>query len=102
MVDPHYMYVVDSKGVRKISAEKFSRNSVAKGCWCLVDSNRNLTTVPKKLLDLGSFLIQTTSPYDVRIEWMKKTSHLYTPFYMKEWSLSELIVGYAFLIIIRL
>jgi hypothetical protein len=101
MVEPDYMYVVDSKGARKIPAKKFNQNSVAEGCWCLVDSNYNLTTVPDNLLDLGSFVIQTASPRDDRVDWSKKTSHLYTPFFMKEWSLPELIVGYTFLLIIR-
>ena len=102
MVKPDCMYIVDSRGVRKAATENFDQKSVAEAYWCLVDSNRELTTVPEDLLALGSFIIQTASPRENRTDWSKKTSYLHTSFFMKEWSLPELIVGYGtcFLLIV--
>jgi hypothetical protein len=56
------IYVVDSNGIRKEPAEEFGQSLVNEECWCLVDSNNDLQTVPTKLLTLWSFIIQTTSP----------------------------------------
>jgi hypothetical protein len=95
MVKPGCMYVVDSKGARKVLAEEFDQNSFTAEYWCLVDSNRELTTVPNDLLTLGCFVMQTASPRDTRIDWWKKSPAIYTPFFMKEWFLPELIIGYA-------
>lgn len=95
MVKPDCIYIVDSKGVRKIPTEKFNRNLVTDEHWCLVDSNCDLQTVPTELLMLGSFIIQTASPRAKRVEWWKKSSNPCTFFFMKEWSLPELIIGYV-------
>jgi len=46
MVKPDCIYIVDSKRVRKIPTKKFNRILVTDEHWCLVDSNRDLQTVP--------------------------------------------------------
>jgi len=95
MVKPDCIYIVDSKRVRKIPTKKFNRNLVTDEHWCLVDSNRDLQTVPTELLVRGSFMIQTASPRAKRVEWWKKSPNPCSFFFMKEWSLPELIVGYV-------
>lgn len=95
MVEPEWIYIVDSNRVRKIPTKKFTPDLVTDKHWCLLDSNRDLQTVPTEFLRLGSFMIQTASPRTKRIEWWKKYNNHCTFFFMKEWSLPELIVGYV-------
>ena len=95
MVGPKCIYIVDSKGVRKTPTKKFYRNLVTDEHWCLVDSNHDLQTMPTELLELGSFTIQTASPRTKRVEWWKKSPNPCTFFFMKAWSLPELIVGHV-------
>jgi hypothetical protein len=40
-------------------------------------------------------MVQTASPHTKRVEWWKKYNNHCTFFFMKEWSLPELIVGYV-------
>ena len=89
------MYIIDSEGVRKIAAKDFEPDSVTEEYWCMVDSNPELVTVPPDLLKVRSFIIQSASPRVERTTWTEKYAHLCMRFFMKEWSLPELIVGYV-------
>jgi hypothetical protein len=95
MVNPDCIYIVDSKRVRKIPIQKFHPNLVTDKHWCLIDSNRDLGTVSMELLTLRSFIIQTASPRAEKVRRWDKSSNPCAFFFMKEWSLPELIVGYV-------
>ena len=93
MVKPDCMYIIDSKGGRKILARDFELDlAVTKEYWCMVESNPELETVPLDLLKLRSFIIQSRVK---RTSCWKKYPHPCLRFFMKEWSLPELIVGYV-------
>lgn len=89
------MYIINSEGVKKIFTKHFDESLVTDKYWCLVDSNQKLETVPTELIETEAFLIQTASPREVRTDWWKKANRPRPTFFMKEWSLPELIVGYV-------
>jgi hypothetical protein len=63
--------------------------------WCLIDCNRLVLDVPPQLSTLRSFLLQSASPRKGQLNWQNKYNHISIRYYMKPWSLSELIAGYV-------
>lgn len=61
--------------------------------WCLIDSNQSLDTVPVFIQDLDLFIVQASSPRTHRFEWTKKATSPVRRYFMKSWTLSELLVG---------
>ncbi|KAM6494818.1 hypothetical protein JOM56_009441 [Amanita muscaria] len=61
--------------------------------WCLIDSNQHLNTVPGFIQDLKLFIVQASSPSSYRFEWTKKATGPVSRYFMKSWTLSELLVG---------
>ena len=63
--------------------------------WCLIDSNHSLNTVPMFIQDLDLFTVQASSPRPYRWAWMDKATSPVVRYFMKTWTLSELLVGYV-------
>ena len=98
MDKPDHVYIIDSSGVRRINSDigALNHGSITEKYWCLVDSNNKLESVPEDIYSLGTFIIQSASPRNKRVEWWTKYTPPVRNFFMKEWSLSELIMGYVF------
>jgi hypothetical protein len=99
MDEPGSVHIINSSGVRKIdigTSVRVEDNTINNEYWCLVDSNDELETVPKAIYSLGIFILQSASPRDKRIDWCIKYPCPLDFFFMKEWSLSELIIAYVF------
>ena len=61
--------------------------------WCLVDCNRTVPDVPVFLARTLAFIVQAASPRSERIDWVKKYHSRARRYFMKNWSLAELIMG---------
>ncbi|KIM90408.1 hypothetical protein PILCRDRAFT_1716 [Piloderma croceum F 1598] len=99
---PDICYVFDADGLYEVnfgntglqsSGHWQFNNAISQQDWCLVDSNQTVVSVPPFLASLPIFLVQSASPRSERIEWSKKYNHVHITYCMKNWSLSELIVG---------
>jgi hypothetical protein len=95
---PNRLFVFDDKGVHKLkyssSTDAFEfKAGFAPSTWCLIDSNLRLNTVPGLILDLVLFIVQASSPRLDRIEWTKKESQPVLKYFLKPWTVSELILG---------
>jgi len=95
MEKPDCAYIIDSLGVRRVDIRVLYRDSITEKYWCLVDSNDKLETVPEDIYSLGTFIVQSVSPRNKRVDWWTKYPPPVRSFFMKEWSLSELIMGYV-------
>ncbi|KAF8806595.1 hypothetical protein BYT27DRAFT_7141270 [Phlegmacium glaucopus] len=102
--EPGNCYVFNADGLYEVnfgdtglglqpSGRLHFNKAISSQYWCLVDSNRSVTSVPPFLALLGTFLIQVASPRSDPIEWRKKYDHVSITYYMKNWLLSELIMG---------
>ena len=95
----HLYYFADD-GVYVIN---FTPSSIAtdvksqfhKSTWCLIDSNQSLDTVPVFIQDLGLFIVQASSPRPHRYAWTDKVTRPVLRYFMKSWTLPELLVGYV-------
>ena len=95
MQDPNTVYIIDSSGVKDIKIEDLDKHSITNDYWSLIDSNKQLETVPMAIYLLQTFIIQSASPRDKRTEWWTKYSRPLRQFFLKEWGLSELIIAYV-------
>ena len=95
MQDPNTVYIIDSSGVKDIKIEDLDKHSITNDYWSLIDSNKQLETVPMAIYLLQTFIIQSASPCDKRTEWWTKYSRPLRQFFLKEWGLSELIIAYV-------
>ncbi|KAF8221560.1 hypothetical protein L208DRAFT_1414824 [Tricholoma matsutake] len=96
-----YLYYFADNGVFRIHlpglvATNF-KSQFYPSTWCLIDSNQSLDTVPVFIQDLDLFIVQASSPRP-RFEWMDKATSPVLRYFMKSWTLSELLVGYVTLI----
>jgi hypothetical protein len=66
-----------------------------KSTWCLIDSNQSLDTVPVFIQDLDLFIVQASSPRPHRYAWIDKATRPVLQYFMKSWTLPELLVGYV-------
>lgn len=61
--------------------------------WALVDSNEDLAR-PTGIFNTGRlFVVQAASPRPERVRWLEQVDSQY--FYMKGWSLSEVLQAYV-------
>ncbi|KDQ06434.1 hypothetical protein BOTBODRAFT_193036 [Botryobasidium botryosum FD-172 SS1] len=74
---------------------KFS-TAMTDGCWRMVDSNDSLLRVPTFITGLRQFMMQAASPCAQRTKWVHRVTHPHIPYFMKPWTLSELIAGRDF------
>ncbi|KIM89450.1 hypothetical protein PILCRDRAFT_2664 [Piloderma croceum F 1598] len=101
--EPEICYVFDADGLYEVnfgtigglqSLGRWQFNkAVSPQYWCLGNSSQTVRDVPPFLASLRVFLVQSTSPHIERIEWRKKYDYVAIPYLMKNWSLSELIMG---------
>ncbi|KAF8524245.1 hypothetical protein JB92DRAFT_3109660 [Gautieria morchelliformis] len=68
-------------------------HAISSDYWCLVDCNRTVQGVPESLSCLEAFIVQSASPRIQRLEWRKKYEAVSIEYYMRPWTLSELIMG---------
>jgi hypothetical protein len=66
-----------------------------KSTWCLIDSNLSLDTVPVFIQDLDLFIVQASSSRPHRYAWIDKATGPVYQYFMKPWTLPELLVGYV-------
>ena len=66
-----------------------------KSTWCLIDSNDELDSIPGFIRDQDLFIVQASSPRPHRYAWTDKASGSVFRYFMKSWTLSELLVGYV-------
>jgi len=68
-----------------------------KSTWCLIDSNQSLDTVPVFIQDLDLFIVQASEspPRQHRYAWIDKATGPVFQYFMKSWTLPELLVGYV-------
>jgi hypothetical protein len=97
---PDYLYFFSEDGVFETycgSGVKATdlRRQIPESTWCLIDSNRSLMDVPTFITDLGRFIVQASSPRAGRVAWKDKSNRSVIQYYMKPWSLSEILAGYA-------
>ncbi|KAF8328004.1 hypothetical protein F5887DRAFT_160175 [Amanita rubescens] len=69
------------------------KSQLHKSTWCLVDSNQSLHTVPVFIQDLDLFVVQASSPRPHRYTWIDKATRPVLRYFMKPWTLPELLVG---------
>jgi hypothetical protein len=97
--DSHLYYFADD-GVSLINlasspiATNF-KSQFHQSTWCLIDSNQNLDTVPVFIQDLDLFIVQASSPRPHRYAWIDKATRPVLRYFMKSWTLPELLVGYV-------
>ncbi|KIL65205.1 hypothetical protein M378DRAFT_162471 [Amanita muscaria Koide BX008] len=93
-----HLYYFANDGVFKIDltrgliATDF-KSQFDRSTWCLIDSNQSLDTVPGFIQDLDLFMVHASSPRPHRFEWIKKATRPVARYFMKSWTLSELLVG---------
>ncbi|KAJ3929300.1 MAG: hypothetical protein NXY57DRAFT_431835 [Lentinula lateritia] len=66
------------------------------GGWCLIDSNEEQDPLPRNLLESSLFVIQAASPREKHFTDRKKRSGIKRYYYMKEWTVKELLLGRHF------
>ncbi len=94
VLNPNVVTVFLQQGVFSVAIAHF--NSVAMlipdSAWCLVDSNQELKHPPQFIIQSPFFIVQAASPIKDHISWKDKTLGVWE-YFMKPFSLSELIVG---------
>ena len=97
--DSHLYYFADD-GVYLINltpstiATNF-KSQFHKSTWCLIDSNQSLDIVPVFIQDLDLFIVQASPPHPHRYAWIDKATRPVLRYFMKPWTLPELLVGYV-------
>jgi hypothetical protein len=71
------------------------RRDIPSSTWCLIDSNINLTKVPAFITSLCCFIVQAWSPQNEHFTWRDKAGAPVMTYYMKPWSLTEILSGYV-------
>jgi len=91
-----YLYYFANDGVYRINLIPSPIDAqFHESTWCLIDSNQSLGTVPVFIQDLGLFIVQASSLSPGHLKWARKTTGPVLQYFMKPWSLSELLVGYV-------
>lgn len=95
MTESDRFFIFQESGVIEVKSKDASefQAQISDKFWCLVDSNADLVGVPTCISDLGCFIVQAASPRATRLDWWTKARFAVDLYYMKEWSLSELIIG---------
>ncbi|KDQ05915.1 hypothetical protein BOTBODRAFT_149838 [Botryobasidium botryosum FD-172 SS1] len=69
---------------------------MADGYWCLVDSTGSLLGAPRFITDLSQFVVQAASMSARRTAWVYRVTSPFITYFMKPWTLPELIAGRGF------
>jgi hypothetical protein len=78
----------------KYSALKVPSGDHSKRIWALINTNPDLLEPAPMFKHSGPFfVVNATSPYSDRLEWLNAVGQ--DTFYMKSWSLSEIIQAYV-------
>ncbi|KAF5381962.1 hypothetical protein D9615_004249 [Tricholomella constricta] len=91
--DGERVFSRDCEGDSFAALYLINSGQIPKYTWCLIDTNDALTTIPQSIHDLQLFIVQSSSPHSQRLHWLNKTQFTYMKYYMKPWTLSELILG---------
>ena len=96
--DSHLYYFADDGVyliilIPRLIATDF-KSQYHKSTWCLIDSNQSIDTVPMFIQDLDLFTVQASSLCPHRYAWIDKTRPI-SQYFMKSWTLTELLVGYV-------
>ncbi|KDQ05913.1 hypothetical protein BOTBODRAFT_279886 [Botryobasidium botryosum FD-172 SS1] len=70
--------------------------AMADGYWCLVDSTESLIGVPTFITNLDQFVVQAASLSNLSTDWIYHVTVPFVTYFMKPWTLSELIAGRHF------
>ncbi|KAK0463205.1 uncharacterized protein EV420DRAFT_1160619 [Desarmillaria tabescens] len=92
---PNSVTLFLEQGVFSVAIEHFTIISklIPASAWCLVDSSDELKAPPPfSIIQSSFFIVQVTSARYSRIAWRKRTMDVHQ-YYMKPFTLSELIVG---------
>ncbi|TCD71023.1 hypothetical protein EIP91_000522 [Steccherinum ochraceum] len=81
------VYDVTNGLARELSAH------IPPSAWCLVDCSPSLPQVPDYLLHLNLFIVQATCSSSGSFDWMLRTNRITTKYFIKPWSLPELIAA---------
>lgn len=97
------IFLFDKTGVQRVDALNIgdilnfrglhSSASTTMHVWALIDSNLDLKGVPSIYFLNDFFVVQTPSPRAGHFDWTKKLSTEPARFILKQWSLTELILG---------
>ncbi|KAJ7145413.1 hypothetical protein C8R43DRAFT_1012709 [Mycena crocata] len=68
-------------------------DNIPPSTWCLIDTNDELVTIPRSIIDSGRFIVQTASPRAEHMKYTRKLSKPHQCCVMKPWSLAELVAG---------
>ncbi|KDQ06437.1 hypothetical protein BOTBODRAFT_60600 [Botryobasidium botryosum FD-172 SS1] len=100
-----FLYIFNQAGVFELKGDYASfeypakhgfKAAINEDYWCLVDSTNTLIGVPYFILSLNRFVVQAASPRADRTAWIRKAPSAHVVYYMKSWTLSELIAGREF------
>lgn len=84
-------------GVFCIDAENISAADIASfiplETWVLIDSSKNLVGVLAVVKKLGRFIVQAAPPKPSQMQWKDKVDAQVLTYFMKPWTLPELILG---------
>ncbi|KAM6499004.1 hypothetical protein JOM56_006952 [Amanita muscaria] len=78
-----------------VDARSHFNEAISPQYWCLVNCNHSVTDVPDFLSATRAFIVQAASPHSEHIDWVKKYSLRVPRYFMKSWTLPELIIGRA-------
>jgi hypothetical protein len=92
----HLYYFADDGYLINLTPSLIATNfKFHKSTWCLIDSNLSLDTVPVFIQDLDLFIVQASSSRPHRYAWIDKATGPVYQYFMKPWTLPELLVGYV-------
>ena len=87
------LYRVDLTDTAFIDAQSKFFREISPQYWCLVDCNRSVPGVPYLLSQSLAFIVQAASPRSEHTDGVKKYHPGAWRYFMKNWSLAELIMG---------
>ena len=97
-----YCYIFNAAGLYRVDLtnneffdEQYQlKNVISLQYWCLVDCNHDILDMPHFLSQSCTFILQAASPQSDRIDWVKKYNFLAPRYFMKNWPLDKLIMGW--------
>ena len=99
---PDRLYFFSKEGVFKCNCSPGHipnpcefRRRIPESTWCLIDCNQDLVGVPMFIQQLRLFIVQASSLRSDHLKWTNKATSLVIRYFMKPWTLSELIVGHV-------
>ncbi|KDQ10896.1 hypothetical protein BOTBODRAFT_177780 [Botryobasidium botryosum FD-172 SS1] len=103
--DSNHLYIFNHSGAFvftdyespfETSAGERFKECITRDYWCLVDSSARFIGVPEFIMEQNRFVVQAASPRIEHTKWTRKTPYQFFTYFMKPWTLSELIAGREF------